>query len=66
MEPKRFLCVSLSGLIGEIAWQVLTEGREVRYLIDSEKERDIADGFVPKSTGWEPDLDRLHNWGYVR
>ncbi|MBP1679440.1 MAG: phosphoribosylamine-glycine ligase, partial [Bacteroidetes bacterium] len=57
MEPKRFLFVSLSGLIGDIAWQVLKEGHEVRYWIDSEKERDIADGFVPKSTGWEADLD---------
>jgi len=66
MEPKRFLFVSLSGLIGDIAWQVLKEGHEVRYWIDSEKERDIADGFVPKSTGWAEDGDRLPNWGYLR
>ena len=50
MEKRKFLFASLSGLIGDIAWQVLKEGHDVRYFIDDEKERDIADGFVPKST----------------
>ena len=54
---KRFLFVSLSGLIGDIAWQVLKEGHEVRYFIDAEKERDIADGFVPKTDDWQDDVD---------
>lgn len=66
MEPKRFLFVSLSGLIGDIDRQVLKEGHEVRCWIDSEKERDIADGFTPKSTGWAEDGDRLYNRGYLR
>jgi len=56
MEPRKFLFVSLSGLIGDIAWQVLKEGHDVRYYIDAPKERDIADGFVPKSTDWEADV----------
>src|ERR1700739_4439772 len=55
MEKRKFLFVSLSALIGDIAWQVFKEGHEVRYYIDNEKERDIADGFVPKSTDWEKD-----------
>jgi phosphoribosylamine---glycine ligase len=55
MDKRKFLFVSLSGLIGDIAWQVLKEGHDVRYYIDNEKERDIADGFVPKSTDWEKD-----------
>ncbi|MGH9367649.1 MAG: phosphoribosylamine--glycine ligase, partial [Thermoanaerobaculia bacterium] len=56
MEKKRkFLFVSLSGLVGDIAWQVLKEGHEVRYFIADEKEKDIADGFVPKSDDWEAD-----------
>jgi len=38
--------VSLSGLIGDSAWQVLKEGHEVRYFIESVQERNIADGFV--------------------
>src|SRR5271154_750754 len=55
MDKRKFLFVSLSGLIGDIAWQVLKEGHDVRYYIDNEKERDIADGFVPKSKDWERD-----------
>src|SRR5580693_1636387 len=55
MEKRKFLFVSLSSLIGDIAWQVLKEGHDVRYYIEAEKERDIADGFVPKSSNWEKD-----------
>src|SRR5215467_2969157 len=57
MDKKKFLFVSLSGLIGDIAWQISKEGHDVRYYIDNEKERDIADGFVPKSTNWENDVE---------
>jgi phosphoribosylamine--glycine ligase len=57
MGKKKFLFVSLSSLIGDIAWQVQKEGHEVRYYIEAEKERDIADGFVPKSSDWEEDAD---------
>ena len=53
MEKKRFLFVSLAGLIGDIAWQVVKEGHEVRYYIDAADERDLADGFVPKTDDWE-------------
>ena len=55
MDKRKFLFASLSGLIGDIAWQVLKEGHEVRYYIEAEKERDIADGLVPKSKDWEKD-----------
>src|SRR6516164_3444182 len=55
MEKKKFLFNSLSGLIGDIAWQVSKEGHEVRYYIKDEKERDIADGFVAKSDDLEKD-----------
>jgi phosphoribosylamine--glycine ligase len=57
MEKRRFLFVSLAGLIGDIAWQVVKEGHEVRYWIGSEEERDIADGFVPKTDDWEAEVD---------
>jgi len=57
MEPRRFLFVSLSALISDIAWQVAKEGHEVRYYIDNEREREIADGFVPKTLDWEADVD---------
>ena len=55
MDKRKFLFASLSGLIGDIAWQVLKEGHDVRYYIEAEKERDIADGLVPKSKDWEKD-----------
>jgi phosphoribosylamine--glycine ligase len=53
----RFLFVSIDGLIGDIAWQVVKEGHEVRYFIDSESEREIGDGFVPKVPAFEPHID---------
>ena len=54
---SRFLFVSQSALIGDIAWQVLKEGHDVRYFIESESERDIADGFVPKTQDWRGEID---------
>lgn len=57
MEPKKFLFVSLAGLITDIAWQVAKEGHAVRYYIGAEKERDIGDGFVPKVDEWRPHVD---------
>jgi phosphoribosylamine---glycine ligase len=56
MEKRKFLFVSLSSLIGDIAWQVVKEGHEVRYYVENVKERDIADGFVPKSSDYEKDV----------
>jgi phosphoribosylamine--glycine ligase len=61
MDKRKFLFASLSGLIGDIAWQVLKEGHDVRYYIEAEKERDIADGLVPKSKDWEKDA----NWADI-
>lgn len=55
MEKRKFLFASLTGLISDIAWQVVKEGHDVRYYIHDEKEKDIADGFVPKSKDWEKD-----------
>ena len=57
MEPRKFLFVSLAGLITDIAWQVVKEGHEVRYYIEAEKERDIGDGFVPKVSDWRAEVD---------
>src|SRR5262249_21468219 len=52
-----FLFVSLTGLISDIAWQVVKEGHDVKYFIADPKERDIADGFVPKVDDWEREVD---------
>jgi phosphoribosylamine---glycine ligase len=61
MDKKRFLFVSLEGLIGDIAWQVSKEGHEVRYCIDNAQEKTIADGFVSKVDNWESET----NWADV-
>ena len=53
MDKKKFLFVSLDGLIGDIAWQVIKEGHEAKYYIKNEENQDIADGFVSKVDDWE-------------
>lgn len=57
MDKKKFLFVSLEGLIGDIAWQIEKEGHEAKYYIKREDDRDIADGFVPKTEDWEKEVD---------
>ena len=57
MLKKKFLFVSIDGLIGDIAWQVLKEGHEVKYCIENDTVNDITDGFVPKTNEWEKDVD---------
>ena len=56
-SAQKFLFVSLDGLIGDIAWQVHKEGRDVKYFIGNKSERSIADGFVPKVDDWESHVD---------
>ncbi len=57
MDKKKFLFVSEDALIGDIAWEVLKEGHDVKYYIDNASEKEIADGFVPKSNDWVEDAD---------
>ena len=57
MEPRKILFISIDGLIGDTAWQCVTEGNDVRYYIANEGEREIADGFVPKVDDWESHVD---------
>jgi phosphoribosylamine--glycine ligase len=57
MPDKKFLFVSIDGLIGDIAWQVVKEGHPVKLFVESQSEREIADGFVPKTNDWERDVD---------
>ena len=61
---KRCLFVSIDGLISDIAWRVCREGHDVRYFIESETEREIADGLVLKVDDWESHVDC--SWGYLR
>ena len=56
MDKKKFLFVSLDGLIADIAWQVVKEGHEVKLFCEAVSEREIADGFVPKTDDWVADV----------
>lgn len=53
----KFLFISIDALISDIAWQVVKEGHEVRYFIESASEREIANGFVPKVDDWEREVE---------
>ena len=58
MDPAHFLFVSAdAALITDLAWQVHREGNEVKYFIEAERDREIGDGFVPKTDDWRTDLD---------
>src|SRR5262245_37600497 len=57
MDRKKFLYVSLDGLISDIAWQTVREGHDVKYFIESEDEREIADGLVPKVQDWQREVE---------
>lgn len=57
METKKFLFISLDGLIADIAWRVFNEGHEVRIFIDCETEKDIGTGFVPKTEDWKKEIE---------
>ncbi|MFW6385043.1 MAG: phosphoribosylamine--glycine ligase, partial [Halodesulfurarchaeum sp.] len=58
METKRFLFVSMdAALIGDVAWQIHREGHDVKYYIEAPSDREIADGFVPKTDDWRAEVD---------
>jgi phosphoribosylamine-glycine ligase len=57
VEKKNFLFVSIDALISDIAWQVVKEGHNVKYFIECAGDKDIADGFVPKTENWEKEVD---------
>jgi len=56
MEPKNFLFVSIDALITDIAWQVIKEGHNAKYYIREQSQREIGDGFVPKTDNWEQEV----------
>ncbi len=57
MEKKKFLFVSIGALVCDIARIVFEEGNDVKFYIGDEKQRDIGDGFVPKTDNWEKEVD---------
>jgi phosphoribosylamine--glycine ligase len=57
MEKSRFLFVSSDARSGDLAWQILKEGNEVKYFIKDPSEKEVYDGFVPKITNWKQEVD---------
>ncbi len=53
----RYLFVSYDGLIADIAWECVKEGEDVRFWIKDPEEKEIAEGFVPRSTDWKKDVE---------
>ncbi|MBI4225273.1 MAG: phosphoribosylamine--glycine ligase [Candidatus Sungbacteria bacterium] len=49
----KFLFVSLESLSGDIAWQLVKEGHEVKCYIKSKNDADVYNGFVEKAEKWE-------------
>ena len=56
-SEKKFLFVTLDGLVGDVAWQLVKEQQQVKMHIANESEKSIADGFVPKVDDWESHVD---------
>ena len=56
-NPKKFLFVSYSALISDVAWQVVKEGHEAKYYIKDQEDKDSADGLVPKVDNWQAEID---------
>ncbi len=56
-NPKNFLFISISNLIGDIAWQIIKEGHNVKYFVEEEDEKDVAEGFVPMVNDWQKEVD---------
>jgi phosphoribosylamine--glycine ligase len=57
LEPRKFLFMSLDNLIGDIAWQLIKEGHEVKYFVKEEDEREVGEGFFPQVTDWEKEVE---------
>jgi len=58
MNAKNFLFVSAdAALITDLAWQIHSEGHDVKYYIEAENDKEIGDGFVPKTDDWEAEVD---------
>ncbi|HEX2222794.1 MAG TPA: phosphoribosylamine--glycine ligase [Thermoanaerobaculia bacterium] len=57
MRRENFLFVSRSGYSSDLAWRIGREEHDVRMFIQEDGQRDVADGFVDKTTDWRQDVD---------
>ncbi|MBL8024393.1 MAG: phosphoribosylamine--glycine ligase [Elusimicrobia bacterium] len=51
--PRRILCISRVGCIGDLCRQLKAEGNLVKYFIESKHDKDVSDGFVEKVDDWK-------------
>jgi phosphoribosylamine---glycine ligase len=56
-SPKKFLFVSPESLNGDLAWQILKEGHEVKVFFDREQDADVYDGLLEKVKNWKDHVD---------
>lgn len=52
-----FLFVSYDALIGDLAWQVIKEGHDVKYSIKNPIDREVGAGFIPMVDDWRAEVD---------
>ena len=57
VEPKNFLFVTIDCLAGDLAWQIVKEGHNVKLYTESSEDKEVADGFVQKVDDWEKEVD---------
>ncbi len=57
MEPKKFLFVSYDCLAGDLAWQIIKEGHQVKFYTSNPEDKEVADGFVEKVDDWKKEVD---------
>ena len=57
MEPKKFLFVSIIGMTGDIALQMIKEGNQVKFYIEDKHEKETYEGFIPRVDDWEKEVD---------
>jgi phosphoribosylamine--glycine ligase len=59
------LFVSGELIAGDLALQLQREGNALRLFIDCPTQRDCLNGFVPKTTSWEAELDWVGKAGLI-
>ncbi len=57
IDKKKFLFVSYDALISDLAWQIIKEGHQAKYYIKGPEDKEIANGFVPKTDDWRQEVD---------
>ncbi len=56
-DPKKFLFVTLTNLIADIAWRIRLEGHDVRYYTENPDDKEVGLGFIDMVDDWEKEVD---------